>query len=105
MAYGRVVAQCARDEVGIFQVAVHPHAQRLDAADQKERVKRPQHATCGVLYEGDAVSEVLVPCHHKPCDDVGVTTEVFGGAVDDDVRAQLQRALEVGRHERIVHDG
>ena len=34
---------------------------------------------------------------------VRVTAEVLGGGVDDDVRAQVERALQVGRGERVVH--
>ncbi|MNQ71508.1 hypothetical protein D3C85_861770 [compost metagenome] len=39
---------------------------------------------------------------HGAADHVGVAVDVFGGRVDDDVGAQLQRALQGGRQEGVV---
>ena len=39
-----------------------------------------------------------------PADHVAVAVEVFRGRVIDDVRAQLERPLEIGRRERVVDD-
>ena len=43
--------------------------------------------------------------HGKTADHVAVAVEELGAAVQDDVAAQLQRALQVGGHEGVVHQG
>ena len=93
------------DALGVCHVAVHAHAERLDAAHEQERVERPEHAARGVLDEGDAPGEVGVAHDHEAGDEVRVAAEVLGGGVDHHVGAELERPLQVGRHERVVHDG
>ncbi len=42
--------------------------------------------------------------YHHPADTIAVTIEILRRAVHHDIRTQLQRTLQVRRHERIVDD-
>ena len=46
--------------------------------------------------------QVIVAGHDRPTHHVAVTTDVLGRAVHDEVRAKMQRLLEVWRGECVV---
>ena len=70
----------------------------------EERVERPGDRAHRVLVEGDPLGEVEVAHDERAADDVGVAADVLGRRVDDDVGAERQRLLEVGRGEGVVDD-
>ncbi len=63
------------------------------------------HRAGRVLVETEALGELAGACRHEAPQNVRVAAEVLRGAVHDEVRAELQRPLEVGGGERVVHDG
>ena len=95
------------DGPGVGAVAVHPHGERLDAAEHEVAVERGRHGTGRVLDEAQALGEVVVVDGDEPADHVAVAAEVLGGRVHHDVGAERQRLLQVGSGERVVdhHQG
>ena len=85
-------------------MAVHPHGERLHAAQHEVAVERAGHRAGRVLGEAQAVGEVVVVDGDEPADHVAVAAEVLGGRVHDDVGAERERLLEVRRGERVVDD-
>ena len=69
-----------------------------------QRVERPGHAAHRVLEELDPLGDGRVVHGREAADHVRVAAEVLGRRVDDDVGAELERALEVRRRERVVDD-
>jgi len=87
-------------------MALHAQGERLEAAQGQEAVERPGHSTYGVLEEGEALGELAVLAdgddtpHH-----VRMAVQVFGRRMEDDVEAELERALRPGCREGVVADG
>ncbi len=54
--------------------------------------------------ESRSASQRLIVYNDRAADTVAVSVQILGGAVDDDVRAELKRVLKVRTHERIVHN-
>ena len=64
---------------------------------------RPGHAADRVLVELDDIGDGIVIRDRDAADNVGVAADVLRRRVDDDVGAECQRLLEVGRGERVVN--
>ena len=90
---------------GILAVAIHADAQRLEAAGDEERVERAHNRT-GHMYDADAADLIdeFRLADDKARDNVAVTVDVFGRAVNNNIRAEIEGALEIGRAERVVND-
>ena len=91
------------DALGVVAVALHAHRERLEAALGEEAVERAGHRAHPVLSER-AARQLVVVGDERAADDVGVPTEVLRRGVHDDVRAQRERRLQVGRGEGVVDD-
>ena len=85
-------------------VTLHPHRERLEPAQHEVAVERARHRADRVLEEPDPLGELGIVRGREPADDVGVAAEVLRGRVHHDVGAELERALQVRRGERVVDD-
>ena len=101
---GRVAGEQIDDRPGVLAVPVHPHAERLHAAQHEVAVERRRHRAGRVLREAQAFGEPVVVDGDEPADDVAVTTEVLRRRVHDDIGAERDRLLQVRRGERVVDD-
>src|SRR5690606_32265855 len=90
------------DRASVALVPLHAQGEGLEAAQGEVRVVRAGDRADGVLQEGEALVDGRVAGDHGAADDVGVTADVLGGAVHDDVGAEVERALEGGREEGVV---
>ena len=91
------------DLQGVLAVPLHAQGQRLQAAQGEKAVERAADAAHGVLQEPQLLVQFpVVADDGHPADHVGVAVEVLGHRVDDDVEAQRQRPLAVGRGEGVV---
>ena len=100
----RVAGQEVDDPLGVVAVPLHPHRQRPQPAQHQPGVERAGDGADGVLVEGDLLGELVVAYDERAADDVGVPAAVLRRRVDDDVGAERQRLLEVGRGEGVVDD-
>ncbi len=101
---GGVAGEQVDDRACVLAVAVHPHAERLHAAQHEVAVERRRHRAGRVLREAQALGELVVVDGEEPADHVAVTAEVLRGRVHDDVGAERDRLLQVRRGERVVDD-
>ena len=101
---GRVPGEHLGDALGVVAVPIHSDRERLDAPQREPVVERPGHRPDRVLRERQLLGELVVAGDERAADDVGVTAEVLGRGVQDDVRAQRERLLQVGRGEGVVDD-
>ena len=85
-------------------VPLHAHGQRLHAAQDEPGVERREDRADGVLQEADLLADLVGVRDDGAADRIGMAVEELGGRVHDDVRAELDRALEVGRAEGVVDD-
>ena len=100
---------CAVQELdhplGVVAVPVHPDAERLEAAQHQpgvERARPPRPSRSGGRRAPRPSSRVAHD--QRAADDVGVPAEVLGRRVHDDVGAERERLLQVGRGEGVVDD-
>ena len=96
--------KAAGKRLRVGHMTVHAHGERLDAANQQERVERPQHATRGILDEAKSLRDVRAVGDDEACHEVAVSAKVFRRRMDDNVGSKHKRLLEVGSHESVVHD-
>ena len=89
---------------GVLAVTVHAKGERLETAENEPRVERPWHGTERLLEEAQPLGDRRVVRRGKPAHDVRVAAEVLGRRVEDDVRSEVERGLEIGRRERVVDD-
>ena len=93
-----------RQRQAVLVVPLHADRQRLGAAQHQPRVHRSEDGALGVLHESQPLDVIVAHGHHDAADAVAVTVEKLGGAVDDEVGAELDRTLDVGAGERVVDD-
>ena len=100
----RVVDEDVDDRSRIRAVTVHSDAECLDAAQDEPAVEWPGDGSHGVLVEPQLLHKRGIGGDERAADDVTVTAEVLRRAVNDDVGAQCDRLLQVGRGEGAVDD-
>lgn len=101
----RMRQQVFRHSLRVALLTLHAQRQRLDATAHVVAFGRGEHAAEPVLREVDAIADLIVQHHHKAGVHLGMACQVFGGRMDDDIRAQIERLLQVRRDERVVDDG
>ena len=90
-----------RDRIAL--VLAHAYRQRLQSTKHEPRIHGTGDAAHRVLQVCQPLAQVLPIDHQHAADGVAVAAEVLGRAVDHDVGAQRQRALEERAHEGVVH--
>src|ERR1700683_1797485 len=100
----RVTAQELDYGQSIDAVPFHPYAQRLDPTLHQAAVEGAGYGAGRILKEPQSSRDLLVAGRGEASDDVGVTTEVLGGRVHDDVRSQAERLLYPRRGKGVVND-
>ncbi len=83
----------------------HSKGEGLHAAQGEVRVEGTHDRADRVLQVADAFGQFGGADHEGAADHVGVTTEVLGDRVEDDVRTEFERPLERGRREGVVDHG
>ncbi len=92
------------DRDGVFGMPLHPQLHRLESAQCEPAVERAGHAAQRVLEKPDGLEDALVARDDGALHQVGVPRQVFGHTVHDQIGAELERLLEIGRRKCIVHD-
>lgn len=95
----------AGDLAGGALLGLEADGEGFDAALHEPRVVRGEDGAEAVLDGAEVAAEVGVARHGEAGDDVAVAAEELGGAVDDEVEAEFEGALQVGGHEGVVGDG
>ena len=86
------------NHLGVARVLAHSHRQRLRAASSARHRAWPGSYASRVLGELDPIVQLGVIGNGNAPDDVAMAADIFRGRMDDDVRAQRERLLEVWRH-------
>ena len=92
-----------RNPLGVFTVTVHSHCKRLDAAQDHEAIEGAGYRTDCILVKGKPLGDLRVIRDDRTANYIGVTAQVFGGRVLNDVRTDLKRSLQLVRGKRAVH--
>ena len=93
----RMIFEPASDGECVAIVLLHADRQSLDAAKDEKTILRAGAGSHGVLQMADAFGERGLLHDHPSADDIGMTIDVLRCRVQNDVDAQIQRALEIGR--------
>ena len=99
---GGMVLQALGEDLRVFHMLLHADDQRFDAAQHEPAVHRAGH--CARVHHHVAhflaQCRIFHGCHaHQH---VGMAAQVFGGGMEDDVAAHVQRVLQIGRGEGVV---
>ncbi|CRK35398.1 hypothetical protein BN1708_006723 [Verticillium longisporum] len=92
------------DGRGVARGLAGAEVQRLEAAMGEPRVKSRGDGADGVLEEREAGVKVVRVEGGNAHDNVRVAVDVLCHRVDDNVRAEVERVLDVGGQERVVDD-
>ena len=91
--------------LSVRAVTLHPHRKRFDAADGEPGIHWAGNGTDSKLEEGHLLGNGVMVRDDGTTEHVGMPTQVFGRRVGDDIGAECERILQVGRGERVVdHD-
>src|SRR6185369_4521800 len=70
-----VMGEVVRHRLAVFLVPLHPHGERLDAAQHEPRIERREDRADGVLQEADLLRHLVAVRDHDAADRIGVTVE------------------------------
>ncbi len=88
---------------GVGHVPVHAHRQGLQTAQQQPGVEGRDAAAHVPQDLHPRLHHPVRLAHQDTGHGVAVSSDVLGGRMQDDVRAQFQGVLQVGRAEGVVH--
>ena len=91
-----------RDCASRLVVLLHPERQSLGAAQHQPRIKRRQDRARAVLNERYPAGIVFVVEYDCTTDSIGMAIQKLRGGVHHDVDAEVERSLQVRRHESVV---
>src|ERR1700757_949390 len=83
-------------------VLEHANSQSLHAAQHQPAFKWRKNAASALLDEGEVLLVFGLCADEHAAETVAVSIEELGRRVHDDVRAEFDRTLEIGRHEGVV---
>src|SRR5215212_1728492 len=96
----RMLFEKRGDGTACFVVLFHAQGQRLRAAQDEPRVERRQNSARTVLYKADPRCVFFVVQDNYTADPIGMTVQILGSGMHNDIDTKLQRTLQVWRHER-----
>lgn len=82
----------------------HTQGEGAEAAQHEPGVKNAQAGSCRFVDGTKFFRDRFFPADYKACEDIVVTGQVLRPAVQDNIAAKFQRALEIWGEERIVND-
>lgn len=82
----------------------HTQGEGAEAAQHEPGVKNAQAGSCRFVDGTKFFRDGFFPADYKACEDIVVTGQVLRPAVQDNIAAKFQRALEIWGEERIVND-
>ena len=96
--------EMARDGHAVGVVLEHADGKGFDATGSKEAVHRSEAGAGGSLNEINLFRIFGAGENNGAASGVAVPIQIFGERVDDDVRAEFDRPLEIGSEEGVVDD-
>ncbi|SKV83333.1 Uncharacterised protein [Mycobacteroides abscessus subsp. abscessus] len=90
---GGVAGQVLGHRLRVLAVSLHAQRQGLDTPVGQVAVERARHRTRPVLQEREGGVQLLVVGEQGSPNDIGMSANVFGGGVQRDIGAEIQRLL------------
>ncbi len=94
----------ARDHASIRIVLFHAHGQRLDPPRHEKAVHRSEACARRALQEIDFLRIGRTRQNNRPSERIAMPVQVFRHRVDDDLRSERNRGLQVRTQKRVVRD-
>ena len=89
---------------GVLAVGPHPQMQRLQASQSKVAVHWVRDGAQLLIDAAAYLVDELRSAHDDPSDEITMSVDVLGRAVDNHVNSRLQGLKEVGGREGVVDD-
>ena len=96
--------QVVRHRAGILLLTFHTQRQRLDATTHRIAFDRREHASETILSEINLLTEFVILDHHQSGVHFGMSGQILGGGMNHNVSTQIERLLQIRRHERVIDD-
>ena len=100
---GRLCLQPLRQVQGCFAVRPHPQAQGFQSLEKHPGVERTHGGSGGAEKAVNIHPYPLLIADHGPADAAALPIQIFGGGMNDQIRAQLERLLQGRSAEAVVH--
>src|SRR4029079_10494855 len=101
LAHLRMLAQELRDGRGIVIGLFHADGERFERAPEHPAGMRIELRADGAAQRPDRLDDGKL-AHCGPGDEVGMAADIFGGRIDRDVSAMVERRLEYRAEQRVV---
>jgi hypothetical protein len=90
--------------IGVAAGLTSSQMQSLETTVSKPRVKGRRNSANGVLEEAETGLELVAVESSNTHDYIAVTVDVLGDTVNDDIGAEVEGVLDVGREESVVNN-
>lgn len=90
--------------IGVAAGLTSSQVQSLETTVSKPRVKGRRNSANGVLEEAETGLELVAVEGSNAHDYITVTVDVLGDTVNDDIGAEVEGVLDVGREESVVNN-
>ena len=92
------------DRLGVGAVALDAHGEGLDSPGGQPGIHRSGNRPDRELQEADLACQFIVVEHDSTAQNIGVPAKILRRRVGDDVGAERERVLQIGRCEGVVDD-
>ncbi|MNE74629.1 hypothetical protein D3C80_1707190 [compost metagenome] len=92
------------DSSRIIFVTLHPQSERLHASHKQPGILRSQNGSYRIVQECHLIRELLALRNNETCQHIVMASKVFGGTMNDNICAKLDRALKKRSKERVVNN-
>src|ERR1700744_3874994 len=103
MRYSRMSLEEAGNSPAIQLVLLHANGQRFYPAQNEKALERRENSSRALLHKSIGLGMIRPGSHQHAPQAIAMPIEKLGGRMHDNIRAKLQRSLEVRRHESVVH--
>ena len=102
LAHLGVGVQVPRNRNPVRVVLEHPHGQGLNSTRHQKAIHRREPGPRRALNKVDFLRVLRARQDHSSACRIAVPVQILGHRVHDDVRSELDGALQVGAHERVI---
>jgi hypothetical protein len=99
----RVSGEEVGDSLCVLARALHAQVEGFDAPENQETILRTRDSATGILNEVESLRQFRILYNQTSVYYIRVAAYIFGGRVQHDIRAEIERVLQVRRGECIVN--
>ena len=103
--YFRMLLKELRHSLCIALMLPHAYHKGLDTAKHQPAVEGLSAGTKSIDDKLQTCIEIFAVGEHRPANHIGMTVEILGGRMNDNIGSKLKRLLTVRRKKGVIHNG